>query len=120
MRFWSAHSDSGADATVALFRARAPESCGIVELNSDDVIVDFEEKPKEPKSGLANAGILAFKPGVLKSILGPHDYDLAHHVLPRCVGRAVGWHIDGFHYDIGTRSDLDVVGNKVETGEIVL
>ena len=119
-RFWSAHSDSGADATVALFRASAPESCGIVELNSDNVIVDFEEKPREPKSSLANAGILAFKPGVLKSILGPDDYDLAHDVLPRCVGRAVGWHIDGFHYDIGTRSDLDVVRNKVETGEIVL
>ena len=46
VRFWSARSDSGADATVAFFRARAPESCGIVELNSDNVIVDFEEKPR--------------------------------------------------------------------------
>ena len=118
--FWSAHSDAGADVTVALFRTGTPESCGIVELNSDDVIVDFEEKPRVPRSSLANAGVLAFKPGVLKSILRPDDFDLSHDVLPRCVGRAIGWHIDGFHYDIGTKRDLDLVRDKVETGEIIL
>ena len=118
-RFWSVHSDRGADMTMALFRAGAPASCGIVELNDADVIVDFEEKPAKPRSSLANAGILAFKPGVLRSILGPEDHDMARDVLPRCVGRAVGWRIDGFHYDIGTRRDLDFVRNKVDTGEIV-
>ena len=119
-RFWSAHLDGGADATIALFRASTPESCGVVELSNTNIIIDFEEKPKKPKSSLANAGILAFKPGVLRSILNPEDHDMAHDVLPRCVGRAVGWRIDGFHYDIGTKRDLDLVRHKVETGEITL
>ena len=119
-RFWSAHSEGGADVTVALFRASTPESCGIVELSSANVIIDFEEKPTKPKSSLANAGILAFKPRVLRSILNPEDHDMARDVLPRCVGRAVGWRIDGFHYDIGTKRDLNLVRNKVETGEIIL
>ena len=117
-RFWSAHLDREADVTIALFRASTPESCGIVELSSADIIVAFEEKPVKPKSGLANAGILAFKPGVLRAILSPDDRDVARDVLPRCVGRAAGWHIDGFHYDIGTKRDLHLVRNKIETGEI--
>ena len=33
--------------------------------------------------------------------------------------RLIGWHIDGFHYDIGTKRDLKFVRNKVETGEII-
>ena len=33
--------------------------------------------------------------------------------------RRLGWHIDGFHYDIGTKRDLKLVRNKVETGEII-
>ena len=119
-RFWSSHSDSGADVTIALFRTSTPESCGIVKLSNDNVIVDFEEKPKKPKSNLANAGILAFKPGVLRSILNPKDYDLARDVLPRCMGRAIGWPINGFHYDIGTKRDLNLVRSKIETGEITL
>ena len=117
-RFWCAHLDGGADVTIALFRTSAPESCGIVELSNANIVVDFEEKPTKPKSSLANAGILAFKPGVLRSILNAEDRDLAHDVLPRCIGRAVGWRIDGFHYDIGTKRDLNLVRQKVETGEI--
>ena len=118
--FWSAHMDRGADMTIALFRASTPDSCGIVELTSANVVIDFAEKPAKPRSSLANAGILAFKPGVLRSILGADDHDLGRDVLPRCVGRAVGWHIDGFHYDIGTRKDLRVVRSKIATGEITL
>ena len=119
-RFWSAHMDGDADMTISLFRTCKPESCGIVELTSANVIVDFEEKPTKPKSSLANAGILAFRPGVLRSILDADDHDLARDVLPRCVGRAVGWRIDGFHYDIGTKRDLNLVRDKVSTGEITL
>ena len=73
------------DVTIALFRASTPESCGIVELSSANIIVAFEEKPVKPKSNLASAGILAFKPGVLRSILNPDDRDMARDVPPRCV-----------------------------------
>ncbi len=37
-----------------------------------------------------------------------------------CAERLLGWRIDGFHYDIGTKRDLNLVRHKAETGEIIL
>ena len=48
--------------------------------------------------------------------MGTFD-DMARDVLPRCVVRAVGWHIDGFHCGVGTKGGLNLVRNEVETGE---
>ena len=118
-QFWSAHLAGRTDVSIALFRTRRPQSCGIVELNGTGMVVDFQEKPMHPKSNLANAGILAFKPGVLRSVLNAADHDIARDVLPRCVGRAAGRHIDGFHFDIGTEHDLHLVRNNVATSEFV-
>ncbi len=43
--------------SMALFRANHPEQCGIAALDDGMRITEFTEKPKSPKSNLANAGI---------------------------------------------------------------
>ncbi len=115
-RFWAAHVAGGAAATMALFRTATPQTCGIVVLNDANRVVDFQEKPKAPAGNLANAGVLAFRAGVLKSLLREGDRDLGYDVLPRLA--AAGWPIDSFHYDIGTHQDLALVRRRVRTGEI--
>ena len=70
---------------------------------------------------LTNAAELeagVFRAGLLEEVLCDTDEDLARDVLPRLAGRAVGWHIDGFHYDIGTPEDLALVRRRVAAGEI--
>jgi mannose-1-phosphate guanylyltransferase len=93
--------------TMGLFHASNPSACGIAELDSDQRILSFTEKPERPKSNLANAGIYMAsqeiferfpeaptKPG---SIL-----DFGHHILPLLVSRMHGYPITEYLRDIGT------------------
>ena len=93
--------------TMGLFHAPNPNACGIAELGSDQKILGFIEKPENPKSNLANAGIYMAsreifacfpevppKPG---SVL-----DFGHDVLPLLAGRMYGYPIIEYLRDIGT------------------
>jgi mannose-1-phosphate guanylyltransferase len=101
-----AHRTSGAVATLGLFRAPDPSSCGIVELR-DGVVAAFEEKPPRPRGDLANAGLYAFSPEVLDRIQGPLPRDIGLHLLPELVGSARGVVLgDAYFRDIGTPEAL--------------
>jgi mannose-1-phosphate guanylyltransferase len=101
------HRNGGRPATLAVFRTPRPRECGIVEVERG-VMVGFVEKPADPRSDLANAGLYAFSPDVLDEIPGPPPRDIGFDLLPRLVGRAgvvdVG---DAVVLDIGTPAALD-------------
>ncbi len=101
-----AHRDGGAIATLSLFRAPRPWECGVVDVK-DGRVVGYVEKPAEPPSDLANAGMYAFHPSVLDVIAGPPPKDIGYDLLPRLVGRARAVTIDGCYFiDIGTPDAL--------------
>lgn len=94
-------------ATIGLFRAPVPSAAGIVELDAAGRIVGFEEKPVQPKSDLANAGIYLARAGLLDRIpVGAPVVDFGHDVLPPLVGQLYGHRIDQFLMDIGTPDAL--------------
>lgn len=102
-----AHRDGAAMATLALFRAPRPAECGIVEVRQGRV-VGYVEKPADPPSDLANAGMYAFHPSVLDAIAGPLPRDIGYDLLPQLVGRARAVTIDGCYFiDIGTPAALE-------------
>ncbi len=93
--------------TMGLFHSPNPASCGIAELDSDQKIVAFTEKPENPRSSLANAGIYMAS----QEIFGyfpdaPTEpgsvLDFGHHVLPLLAGRMYGYPIAEYLRDIGT------------------
>jgi len=88
--------------TMGLFRTPTPEQCGIVELNSEGLVTSFQEKPAQPRSNLANAGVLVASPELISHIPEETCVDLGHHVLPGLVGRMYGYVIDQYLQDIGT------------------
>lgn len=93
--------------TMLLFRAANPSACGIAELDGDNRIVSFVEKPKEPKSDLANAGIYIVDADAYREIADMHAFDVGFEVLPKFVGRMRGWPLQGYHLDIGTLAAFD-------------
>ena len=97
-----AHRSSGRPATIALFKAPDPRACGIVETGPDGVVTAFEEKPAQPRSDTANAGIYAFSPAVLDLVEGPAPKDIGYDLLPHLVGRAGTVVVDAYLLDIGT------------------
>ena len=93
--------------TMALNRVVNPSRCGIAELNNDGIITSFIEKPKEPRSNLANAGVYVAKPEVLNLIPEKHIADIGYDLLPQLVGRMAGWKTKDYLLDIGTLENLD-------------
>jgi mannose-1-phosphate guanylyltransferase len=108
----------GVDATLTLFRAPRPSECGIVEVVGDEV-VGYVEKPAEPRSDLANAGMYAFTPGVLDLIDAALPRDIGFDLLPKLVGRANAVTIDQdcFLLDIGTPAALERARNEWRGGQ---
>ena len=100
------HRTHGDPFTMVLFRAPNPRACGIAELDAAGRIVSFIEKPEQPATDLANAGIYVVDAAAYREIAATRAFDLGFEVLPRFVGRMRGWVWGGYYLDIGTHEAL--------------
>ncbi|HKY36119.1 MAG TPA: nucleotidyltransferase family protein [Polyangiaceae bacterium] len=92
--------------SMLLFRANRPQACGIASLDATGTIVEFVEKPAQPKSNLANAGIYVMNPDLYREVADYGAFDIGADVLPRLLGRMKGYLHSGYHIDIGTHEAL--------------
>ena len=106
-RLLAFHRAHGDPFTMLLFRAPDPRSCGIAELDEAGRIVSFVEKPRTPRSDLANAGVYVVSAEAYREIAAMRAFDLGFEVLPRFVGRMRGWLWEGYHLDIGNPKALE-------------
>lgn len=102
------HKSSGMPFTMGLFHSDNPSSCGIAELDENNIIVGFEEKPQKPKSTLANAGLYIMNTSLLDDIkLSPGKLlDIGYDLLPTLVSNMTGYKQINFVLDIGTHNNL--------------
>lgn len=56
-------------ATVFAYAVKDPERYGVLDFNDDGLVIDIEEKPKNPKSNYAITGIYFFDNSVIKKSL---------------------------------------------------
>ena len=104
LRFHRRHGDPF---TMVLFRTTRPKECGIASMDGQNRIVEFVEKPKEPKSNQANAGVYVISADAYREIADMRAFDLGFDVLPRFVGRMRGYLHEGYHLDIGHMAALE-------------
>jgi D,D-heptose 1,7-bisphosphate phosphatase len=104
LAFHRAHDDPF---TMLLFHAPDPQACGIAELDDVGRVISFVEKPREPRSNLANAGVYIVSADAYHEIAALRAFDLGFEVLPRFVGRMRGWAWNGYHLDIGSPEALE-------------
>jgi mannose-1-phosphate guanylyltransferase len=99
---------AGVDITMMTFDTDAPQSCGIVELDSRGVVIKFHEKVAAPPSNHANAAVYIFEPSVIDFLasLDKAVIDISTEVLPRYLGRMQAFHNADYHRDIGTPESL--------------
>lgn len=97
------HRRRRALATIGLFKTDKPEECGIVQMNEDNVILNIEEKPKNPKGNLAFAGIMVMSQSAF-DYMNFDMFDIAKDLLPRLIetGKLYGFTIQETLIDIGT------------------
>lgn len=101
--FQAFHRKHDSVLSMALFHTNVPKQCGIAAVDAYGRIVAFEEKPEQPRSNLANAGMYVAGSGIFKYLeSGKPTLDFGKDVLPRLVGRMFGWRAEGYLIDVGT------------------
>ena len=106
------------DLTLAVFKVPNPRECGIIEMDGDSSIISFIEKPENPVSDLAFAGIMLSSPGLMDFFPDKDIFDLGHDVLPLVAGSASGYILDDYLLDIGTPEKLAQAENDMKNGKI--
>jgi mannose-1-phosphate guanylyltransferase len=102
------HVSQPQDFTMALFETNNPSGCGIVSLNEHFTVTHFEEKPANPVSNLANAGLYVASPAVI-DLIDPAKTpaDIGFDLLPLLVNKMSGYKINDYLIDIGTHNNLE-------------
>lgn len=111
------HKAKNADATIAVLDVPKEEASrfGIMITDDNDNIVDFEEKPKNPRSTLASMGIYIFTWSKLKQYLidnennPDEDKDFGKAIIPNMLKaneKMVAYTFDGYWKDVGTLDSL--------------
>ncbi|HEY7331506.1 MAG TPA: sugar phosphate nucleotidyltransferase, partial [Candidatus Limnocylindria bacterium] len=82
--FVAAHRRRRADVTIAVRRVPLAEASrmGILALDDADRVIDWQEKPKQPKSDLASMGVYVFSKKALRRYLTEDRADFGAHVIP--------------------------------------
>ena len=94
--------------TMLTFETKTPSSCGIVEIDSQQVAQAFHEKLLKPPGNRANGAIYAFEQDFLNhlSLMNPIPRDFSTEVIPGLLGRIQSWHTFTPYLDIGTPAAL--------------
>ena len=98
---------------MGLIRASNPSACGIAEMDAQGKITAFIEKPENPKSNLANAGIYVASHEIFDYFPEPNEHlkegvlDFGYHILPCLTGYMYGYEIREYLRDIGTIESYD-------------
>lgn len=111
------HKESGADATIAVIEVPWDEASrfGIMNTDAESTIVEFEEKPANPKSNLASMGIYCFSWDVLRKYLTEDEKnpesqnDFGKNIIPAMLAdglKLTAYRFDGYWKDVGTIQSL--------------
>jgi glucose-1-phosphate adenylyltransferase len=107
------HRSQAADATVAVYSVPREEAhrFGVLDLDGNGRIVDFQEKPKDPRSPWVSMGIYCFNKDVLVEQLqadadlgDASKHDFGRDIIPRMyqAHRVFGYQYQGYWRDVGT------------------
>lgn len=111
------HKKNGADCTIAVLEVPMEEASrfGILNTDENNRIIEFEEKPKCPKSNKASMGIYIFSTDVLTAYLeadnaNPNSAnDFGKNIIPTMLAdgcKMYSYTFEGYWKDVGTLTSL--------------
>lgn len=124
------HKEKNADCTIAMLEVPWEEASrfGLMFVDDDGAITDFEEKPKNPRSNKASMGVYMFTWKKLRRYLLDDEAnpdssnDFGHDLIPamhKAGERLFAYPFDGYWKDVGTidslwEANLDLLNPKVD------
>ena len=125
-RMLSFHIEKKADVTIAVINVDKKEAnrFGIMSTDKTARVVDFEEKPEQPKSTLASMGVYVFHWQVLRRYLvednknSKSSHDFGGDVIPvmlKAKEKLYAYPFEGYWRDVGTvesywQASMDLLG----------
>ena len=122
------HKEHNADATIAVIGVPMKEASrfGIMNTDENGKIMEFEEKPAEPKSNLASMGIYIFNWKLLRKLLvadmknPDSSHDFGKDIIPTLLndGKSLwAYQFKGYWKDVGTidslwEANMDLLDDK--------
>lgn len=104
--FWAWHNKKNAAGSILLTEVLETERFGRVQVNSEGVVVGFDEKGKRKGKSWINAGVYFLGQDFLLSIPTNREISLEREIFPLWVGqRLYGYQSTGHFLDIGTPED---------------
>ena len=111
------HKEKGAACTISVLEVPMEDASrfGIMNVDEEDNIYEFQEKPKEPKSNLASMGIYVFTWKKLREYLirdeadTSSSNDFGKNIIPNMLAageKMIAYRFDGYWKDVGTLESL--------------
>ena len=112
-----AHKEAEAACTISVLEVPWDEAprFGIMAVDGENNITEFQEKPKQPKSNLASMGIYVFSWSKLRKYLIDDEADpnsstdFGKNIIPTMLGngeKMIAYRFDGYWKDVGTLESL--------------
>lgn len=121
------HKKHNAAVTIAVMPVPWEEASrfGIMNVDDEGIITEFEEKPQNPKSNLASMGIYIFNYDVLKKYLTDDERDpesandFGKNIIPTMLEngeKMISYRFEGYWKDVGTiqslwEANMDLIEN---------
>ena len=122
------HKKNGADCTIAVIDVPIEEASrfGILNVDENNKIYEFEEKPKRPKSTKASMGIYVFNTSKMSKYLTADNKDekssndFGKNIIPTMLDsgeKLYAYEFKGYWKDVGTiqslwEANMDLLGSK--------
>lgn len=111
------HEENKADATIAVLHVPIEEASrfGIMACDENMQVIEFQEKPEQPKSDLASMGIYTFTWKKLREYLVADaadensDHDFGKNIIPAMIAngeKLMAYPFEGYWKDVGTIQSL--------------
>lgn len=126
------HKEKDADVTIAVMEVPWEETnrFGILNVEEDNKIFEFDEKPENAKNNMASMGIYMFKWDSLRKYLikdnedKESSHDFGKNILPMMLDdgkQMYAWMFDGYWKDVGTvqsywESNMDLLDKENTLG----
>lgn len=112
-----AHKAANAACTISVLEVPWDEAprFGIMAVDGEDNITEFQEKPKQPKSNLASMGIYIFtwqklRQALIEDEADPNSSnDFGKNIIPKFLAageKMIAYRFDGYWKDVGTLESL--------------
>lgn len=88
--------------TMMSFQTETPETCGILEIDKNGIVIGFHEKVKNPPGNLANGAVYILSSELIEWINLRNITDFSTQVIPFWLGKIANFENKNIHIDIGS------------------